>query len=327
MAQTEVFSFEKSYEEANNSLKNKDLLEFISKISIAEMLAQNNKDMLAKATFLKVKGLFNFHQHKKILEYIPQALEYNTGYKILRLKNYEGRVYGFLGELKKAEKIFLDIIKEIEEHEFLVEVYLNLAWVYLIKIDSNTLEEAGKYLRLAHEYFDLLSNEFRWKICNDFSVYYFYKKEYNKAIKILEDSIQYCQEQDLPDIYNNLAELYLKKTNDGIVPEIAKEYLNKAEILATQYNNEIALGYIFYSKAMIEVNEDQLFTALDTLYLSFEYFKATEMTIKACDTLMKINELMDEYKYNSLKSVRENLKNKIKDIPYYEKVDKIKSEG
>ncbi len=181
------------------------------------------------------------------------------------------------------------------------------------------MEETKKYLELAQLNFNSIPDDLKWKVYNNSSVYYFYKGEYEKAIELLEDSIQYCKEENLADVYNNLAELYLKTSNeDDGVPEVVNEYLKKAEILATTYNSNLALGYIFYTTAMIELREDQ-FKAFEALYLSFENFKKAEATVKACDCLMKINELMDEYKHKSLNSLRENLKNKLKDTPYYDK--------
>ncbi len=121
---------------------------------------------------------------------------------------------------------------------------------------------------------------------------------------------------------NNLAELYLKisETKGSTMPEVVKEYLQKAEVLGSRYKNNLVLRHIFYTKAMIEIYEEQLFRAFDTLYLTIEYFKDAEATVKACDTLVKINELMDEYKSNSLKSLKENIQGKLKDTPYYDKI-------
>ncbi len=313
----------KFYEEARKMLEKKDLLDFVSKISVAVEVSRNNKEMLAKTTFLKAKGLIDFNQHNKALDCIEEALEYNVGAEAFELKKYKGVAKGFLGKANQALKIFKELTFETNDINLLVGVYINIAWVHLTLKNNNpderNLEEAKHYLDLANEHFDSLSNTRKWKVRDHYSVYYYYNEKYDKAIEILEDSIKYCEEQYLADVYSNLAEFYLKSDTDGI-SIIAKEYLEKAEILATTYNNDLALGYIFYTEAMIELREDQLFTALDTLYLSFEFFKKAEAHIKACDTLLKINELMDEYKHSSLKSFRENLKNKLKDTPYYEKI-------
>lgn len=311
------------FEEAKHMLIKKDLLGFVSKISVAIELSRNNEEMLAKSTFLEATGLSNFNQHRKALESISEALKYNDRTEVFTLKKLKGVSKGYLGFMEESLKIFKELITETADINLLVGVYLNISWVHLLLKNPNeyNLEEAKHYLDLANEHFDSLSNRRKLKVLNNYSVYYFYKDEYDKAIELLEDSIKYCEEQYLPDIYNNLSELYLKiaETEDSVVAEVANEYLKKAEILATTNNNNLTLGYIFYTMAMIKLREDQLFTALDTLYLSFEFFKKAEAHIKACDTLLKINELTDDYKHSSLQSFRENLKNKLKNTQYYDK--------
>lgn len=313
----------KFFEEAKKMLEEKDFVEFVSNISIAVETSRKDKEMLAKSTFLKAKGFIVFNQYTKALGYIEEALKYNTGAEAFELKKHRGVAKGFLGSPDEALTIFKELTAETDDINLLVGVYINIAWVHLTlknnKPGERNLEEAKQYLDLANEHFDCLSNTRKWKVRDHYSVYYYYKKEYDKAIEILEDSIKYCEEQYLADVYSNLAEFYLKSDPDGI-SIIAKEYLEKAEVLATAYNNNLVLGYIFYTEAMIELRDDQLFTALDILYVSFEYFKKAEATVKACDCLMKINELMDEYKHSNLKSFRENLKGKLKDTPYCEKI-------
>lgn len=293
-------SAKKYYEEANEMLKNRDLDRFLLKIDIAELLSKTDKEMFAKIMFLKVKGLFSFCQYKKALENMPIAIEYNSGNELLRLKAYEGVMLGYLGETIKAEEIFLELIGEIEETEieFLVEVYLNIIWVYLTLCEdpeTHKIEEAYKYLKLSKNNFDDLPNRFKWKILNSFSVYYFFKNEYYKSIEMLENAIQYCEEKNLADIYTNLAELYMSLDKTEISVK-AEEYLKKAEIIGAKYNDAISLGYTFYSRAEAEIREDQLFRALDTLSLSFEYFKEAGAYALLSDSVLKINQLMDKYK-------------------------------
>lgn len=78
-----------------------------------------------------------------------------------------------------------------------------------------------------------------------------------------------------------------------------------------KYNKTLSLGQTFNLKAEVELREDQFFTAIDTLYLSFEYFKKSEATVLACECLLKINELMDKYRHNNLKSIRNYLKQRL----------------
>lgn len=290
-----ILSPKKFYFEAKKMLEKKDFVEFLSKISIAIEAAQNDKEMLAKTWFLKAKGLIAFNHHRKALKCIDNALKYNVGKQALELKKDKGIAKGFLGEIDEAIKIFKQLTTESDDLNILTSTYINISWAYFTLANNFSKEAVAEvkfYLDKTKEYFDCLSNRLKWRVRNAYSVYYFCLKDYEKAINILEDSIQFCEEEDLADIYNNLAELYIMLDEDGTVCEIAKEYLEKAEILATKYNNNLGLGYIFYTKATIQLREDQLFTALDSLYLAIKFFKDAEAPIKVGDVLSKINEVM-----------------------------------
>lgn len=328
MGQTLELSPNKFYEEAKQMLESKDLLGFVKKISVAIETSRNDKQMLAKTTFLEGKSLVVFNQHSKALESITEALKYNTGSEAFELKKCKGVAKGYLGNLEEAYKIFKELLEETDKIEtnLLLSVYINITWVCLILYKNNQnkqlLKEVKYYLDLGNKYFNSISDKRKFKLLNNYSVYYYYQEQFDKAIEILESSISFCEEDNLADLYNNLAELYLEvdKINTGCISDVAKEYLEKAEILGTRYNNNLALGYIFYTKAMIELHEDQLFSALDTLYLSFEFFKNAEAPLNACDALLKINDIMNKYKYNNLKSLKDNLKEKLRNTPYYDKI-------
>ncbi len=106
---------------------------------------------------------------------------------------------------------------------------------------------------------------------------------------------------------------------DG-TPVKALEYLHEAEIIGEKYTNELEVGKAFYNKAMIELREDQLFTALDTFYLSFEYFKQAEALTLAFDVLGKIMEVTNEHKLECFKSLQKTLKKDFKGTSFYKKL-------
>lgn len=203
-------------------------------------------------------------------------------------------MYGYLGELKKAEEIFKGILNEINNTEFLVETYLNIVWVnlslYRNESNEQNLEEAKKYLDLANKYSDSVSNNKKGKLNINFSVYYFFKNEYEEAIRLLEEAINYLEEKDLPEVYNNLAELHLKFEGED-VSELVKEYTEKAELIGEKYGKTLEVAKSFYTRSMAELRDEDFFTALDTLHLSFEYFINAEAYSFAFDCLMKINEV------------------------------------
>lgn len=317
-----VTSVEKYYEDARKMLEKKDLAGFMESIGSAKVLAGADKNLLAKVTFLKVKGLYSFNQYKKALEGIPEALKYNSGEEVSQLEYYKGIIFGYRGEFVKAVSIFKNLLGKTKDIHLKVKIYLSISWVYITLDKSNLkekLEDAKKYIDSANGYFDILPDKLKRKICNNYSVYFFYKEEYEKAIEILKKSIEYSEEKDLANIYYNLAEIYLSAyENEDLI--LAKEYLKKAELIGMEFNDNLSLGNTFFAKATIELREDQFFSALDTLYLSFEYFKNAEAYSYAFDCLVKINELMSEYKIDSLNSIKESFKNKLKGTAFYEKI-------
>lgn len=312
----------KYYEEAEKMLKEQDLLGFVSKISNAILLAEGDQELMAKATYLQVRGLFQFNQYQKALESMDEALKYNNGLMATRLKIIKGIIKGYMGEIPESLEIFKSLIPETKDTVELLDLYLNIIWVHLTPGKNHPLrdlDEVKKYLDLVQEHLDLLPNPQKWRFYNNYSIYYFYQGTYDKAIKILEKSTGLCSDDVLPDLYVNLAELYLQSDESGIAGCVY-DYLEKAELIASQQKNYLALGYIFYTKAMTELREDQLFSALDTLYLSFEYFKNAEAHSQACESLLKINEIMDDYKNNRLKALKANLKERLKDTTYFNKI-------
>ena len=76
------------------------------KIGIAIEAAKENKDLLAKATFLSVEALMQFKQHTKVIEYIPLALKHNHGANEFRLKEYYGTAKGYLGYVDETIDIY-----------------------------------------------------------------------------------------------------------------------------------------------------------------------------------------------------------------------------
>lgn len=288
----------------------KKLGEFIKNTAGVQVLS--GQEMLSKVNSIRTKGLFYSNQHSNFVDSVSKRLNFEKD--SVDLKIYEGIVYGYSGELDKALNTFKSIIQQTEDEMIKTMSYLNISWIYLgleKTFDDVKLEEAKKYIDYANRNFNSLSNEVKNKILTNYSMYYYLTEEYKKSIEKLIDSSEYCDEKDLPDLYNNLAELYLTSNNDNSFLEIIIKYLEKAEVLGTKYNKTLSLGQTFNLKAEVELREDQFFTALDTLYLSFEYFKKSEATVSACECLLKINELMDKYRHNSLKSLRNNLKHRL----------------
>lgn len=324
MSEKVIMSAEEYLFRAKNSLEKKDLIEFIENISNAQMLALDEKELLAKVSFLKVQGLYSFNQHKKALESISVALMYNNGIEMVKLRNYEGIILGYLGKVEEAERIFRELLNQgIEDKVCLFETLLNFVWLYLTVYKEKTdtlITEAKIFLEQAGEFFELVPDNLKGKFLNSYSVYYYYIADYEKAIEVLKEAITYCKEKDLPHIYNNLAEMYLKI--EGIdYSETIHHYTEQAEILGSKYRDDTAMARSFYLKALCETKEQELFRALDTFYLAFEYYKKAEAYPLAFDCWVKINELMSEYKVERLLTLRESFKNDFKGTMFYNKLN------
>ncbi len=315
-------SAEVYYKKAEEMLEKKDLLEFTTKIGIAEVLAEE-KEMLAKIKFLRAKGYFIFNQYKKALELIPEAINYVSDDRKLKLKCYEGVIWGYMGDYQKAKRIFIEQLDNVSDMHLLVEYYLNIVWVnlslYKNEFEDNQLEEAKMYLDLANKYFESVSDEIKRKINVNYSVYYCYKKEYDLSIDVLLKTINIVEEKELPRIYNNLAEIYLESDTEGVSDRV-KEYNRLAEVIGNKYGDNFSIAKTFFTDAMAELRGDQLFKALDSFYLALEYFKKAEKYSYAFECLVKINDIIDEYKLNNLSSLKINLKKEFKDTPFYQKL-------
>ena len=256
------------------------------------------------------------------MECIAQAKHYNYGERILHLKNYEGVIYGYFGEVEKAERIFKDVLTEVTETQFATEVCLNLVWLYNTVSQIKNLEGSKKYLDKANSNFTFLTRTLKFKLLQNYSVYYYFLQDYDKAEESLNEAFNYAEEKDLPALYNNLAEVHLKISENGLTLTSIKDYLDKAEVIASKYNNKMEMAFSFYTRAMLELKEERLLTALDALYLAFDYFTEVEAYSYSLKCLFKINELVNEYKVECMKTMQEKLYLKVEGNPFYENVIK-----
>ena len=320
-------SIEKFYLDAKNKLEQKDFVDFIWNLSRAEFFAQNEKELLAKVMFLKVHGFFRFNEYEKALSFVDEAISCNTGRDAIKLKNYKGVMLGYTGKLEEARELFTALLAEIQDVDMLVETYLNLTWInstmYSLEKDATLLDEVKKYLDLANAHLDEVDSKTKGKILDNYSFYYFSLGNYEKAIEVEETALEHFPEKDLPKIYNNLAAMYLefdKVEGMNCVSIKGREYIKKAELLGDKYHLKMEVAKAFYNQAMAQLQEDQLFAALDTLYLAFEYFKNAQALSLAFDCLLKINEITTEYKVERLKALKESLKDGFKGSSLFDKI-------
>ena len=305
--------------QSKNWLEKKDLLKFISNVSIAVAIA-DNPQMIAEAAYLKAKGLINFNQYEEALIAIDEALKYNNGEMEVSLLQKKGVAMGFLGNVNEARKIFTDLLDRTNNINSLVDVYTNLLWVSFSlekNLAPNKLIEIKKYLAKIDEHYEKLSNSRKSVYLRYLSIYHYYLEEYEEAIEILEKSIDLCSEDSLANVYVNLAEYYFKAYDDIKTAE-ALDYLKKAEVIACKFNNNIDLGHIFFTKAKFEIRRDNLFSATDTLYLALAHFKDAHAYSQALECLEKINAIQAQCKNEWINQLIGSMKDTIENPIRYQ---------
>lgn len=311
------------YQKAKKCLDQRKLINFIENIGSAAALAQNDRDLQGDILFMKVKGLMAFQQHQLALDSVSVALQMNEGAKAFRLKKYQGVSLGYLGYYDRAIQIFKDLLDTTDDPVLLVEAYINLTWVYLTSYDTyredSALKEVSRYLDLIYENFEHINNLKKVRYYMNHCTYYAFLGRYEEAIDIQAEAIPYCNEQHLPEVYNNLAAVYLQGDKNG-VSDYVYDYTRQVEIIGEKYESYLEMGKAFTTKALAELREDQLFAALDTLYLALEHFKKAEAYPWAFECLVQINEIVNDYKIDRLKSLKRDLKGKFFNTPYYNQI-------
>ncbi len=327
MSTVVAFSPGKYYEDAQKMLEKKDLLGFVSKIGIAVEASMNDPEMKARATYLESKGLMEFYQHTKAIESIDEALKYNTGAEAFELRKLQATARGFLGKFNQALNTYKVLLDEANDNIAVVRICINLSWAYLMLNRENpeelNFEEIKKYLDQANQYFNEIPDFLKVKLLNNLSVFHFYKGDFDKSISVLKEAVNYAEEKDIPRLYNNLAEVYLEyREQCGIEITSISDYLDKSETIASKYDDKLAMAVSFFIKGKLELMDDQMFTALDTLFLAFTHFTEEEAYSYSLEVLLKINEVVSNHKAECMRIMQKKLNNKARSNPYYEKIFK-----
>ena len=286
------------YNEAEKMLEENNLIAFMENIGSAKVLAED-EEALAKITFLTVKGLLQFHQHKKGLEKVEEALQYNKGRDALIIKQYAGIMHGYLNDFEKAISIFESIIEETDWGKLLYHCYHSIAWIRLLsystgKEDYPVLKKVKKNLDMAFDYIEQISDRKKINFYDNYSIYWHYREDAKKAIDLLKESLQYCDERDLAEKYIKLAEFYWDSNLENRYQKMA-EYVKKTEDLTIKFNDKLTIAKKLSIRARLEIKEGQIPTAVNTLFTALRYFNEVESYPYASDCIKEINRLMKEY--------------------------------
>jgi hypothetical protein len=217
-------------------------------------------------------------------------------------------------------------VGDTDEDQFLVELYINIIWadllLYSTEKDERLLENVKKHLDLIEGKFECLNAAKKRQFYINSSTYYAYGKEYGRSVELLLKAIEFSEERNLPEIYNNLAALYLESDKDGISRYVT-EYTKKAEMIALKNKDSLEVAKCFFTSGMAELRVGDYLKALDSLYLSLKYFKDAEAYPFAFDCMMTISSIENDYKVECLKLFKRDLKNEIGGTGYV----KISEEG
>lgn len=318
----DVVSAEEYYEEAKKMLEQKDSMAFMENISYAILLSSNETQLYSKVIFLKAKGLYLLREYDKALKSIEKALKYNSGDKEVRLLKFKGLIFYYRGLFGKSITIYEKLLKETENIELKTELLINLSAIYLTKYrthkeDKKYLNEAFKSLKTVDDYFDSIEKDVNKKlILINFGEYYYLLGNIDKAIEKQEQAIQYCQEKDLPEVYNNLAELYVMI---NCLPR-AKDYLRDVEILGEKYHNYIEIAKGFFTNSKLELLNEEYLRAVDSLYMALDFFIDAEALHYAFNCFNKILEISKQFDNVCINSLQKGIKGFFKDTPFYKKM-------
>ncbi len=301
------------YNQALTSLDEHNLASFMESIGAAKVLAvTNNPDLLPGINFLKIKGLFKLKEYQILINSITEALTDQTGNNLFKLQCYYGLAQLYTGQIEQALVTMTKAQQQAAGSESSVEGYLNIVMGYICQYittrEEAALDQCKHYLDLIEPHLPNVSNMLRYSYCNNYGVYYFHRRDLENSLQYIREAVQYCPEHKLPSLYNNLSDVLLKADPDGLPVDVEK-YTNLAETIGLEHKDYTEVGRAFYLKAQFELRDDQLGTALDSLYMAFEYFKTAQALKFAIETLEKIQNLLQQLTSNEFITIGGKIKN------------------
>lgn len=296
---------------AENALKAKDLEEFLRYVGNAESIVTDTETM-ARITCLRARGLFLLKRYDSALRAIEEAMQFPQSEKdVVRLKKSKACIMTYLGKYKESLQMLKQLTTETSVGLLLTEVYQNLAGTLLESYKAEPydaiLEEAKLYLDLAFKAVeDLDSKKNQRIILSNYAEYFKFKKDFDMAIEMYEEELKYCSEQQLPEVYNDLAQLYLQRNEEGDL-RIMDQYLHDAELLASKYDNDLELAKTLYTKGLSKMDSSDFVQVMDCMYIAYNNFISAGALHYAMDCYDKICEISDALKSEFISSVKGKL--------------------
>lgn len=299
-------------EKAEESIRQKRFEDFMRLIGGAEAVAAD-PEMWSQVLYVKAKGLYQFGRCNHALEAIEMALEANQNMKnYVRLAKFKASILAYKGQYREALRLLKELLTHTDDHYLLSEVYINISWVLLEYYKREplemTLDEIKFYLDEADEVLlKVDSVEKKRRILNNYAEYYKFKKNYEAARKMLEEELKFCSESQLPEVYNDLAQVYLEQGHEDVM----EKFLHDAELIASRYDNDMEVARALYTKAIARMkrnDRDDLVSVIDSLSIAFYNFTSCGAYNNAFDCFIKITEVCNALKHDCATTLKEQFK-------------------
>lgn len=294
---------------AEESIGQKNFEDFMRFVGSAEAVS-TDADSWSQLLYLKAKGFFRFGKYKHALEAIETALEGNQDMKnYVRLVKFKASILAHKGQYREALRLLKELLTQTDDHYLLSEVYINISWVLLEFYKREPLDETLHaikfYLDEADEVMMKVENiEKKRRLLNNYAEYYKFKKDYDSARKMLEEELKCCSENQLPEVYNDLAQVYLEQGHEDAM----EKFLHDAELIASRYDNDMEVARALYTKAiarMVKNERNDLVTVIDSLSIAFYNFTSCGAYNNAFDCFIKITEVCDTLKHDCATALKE----------------------
>lgn len=289
----------------------KNLEEFLCNIGGAEAMALDT-EQLAEIAYTKATGLYLFRRYEASLKAIQAALELPQSERnYIRLMKAKANIFTYSGKYRDSLRVLKELLTKTSDEYLLSEINLNMAWTYLTYYrsspDESILEEAKLYLDDAYESVEHFDHDEKKRIVYvNYAEYFKLKREYDMAIEMIEESLKYCSEEKRAKVYNDIAELYLARDNEGDM-ETAKNYLRESEALANKHENDFDIANSLFIRARIDLNSGDYIKVLDSLYTACDTFLEIGSYSLAFDCYMEIVRVANLLKNDCVHSVKEKI--------------------
>lgn len=311
---------EKYLQQAEEALKTGSLDDFSRYIGNAESVA-SDEGTLARVLFLRAKGLSVFRRFQSAIKAIDEALQVSQSERDrVRLLKGKANIYTYTGKFRDSLRVLKEIMTQTSDEYLLSEIYLSMAGTYLMfykaEPSDSILDEAKFYLDEAYKAIEQYDNNYKKRLVfKNYGEYFKLKRDYDMSIEMLEESLKYCEESQLSELYVDLVQLYLERNAEGDL-ETLKKYLHDSELIASKFENEFDMARTFYMVAkIVEISGDYI-KSLDYLHIACNNFLDIEAYSNAFECYKELVRVSGLLNNDFVSSVRERISRQFEETGY-----------